>query len=258
MNDSYESSPQEGHPWLLVLPVIPAKPDYFRVKVRRRLDQIGAVAVKQAAYVLPADDEAVEDLRWLRGEVVADGGEIIVARVRFLDGVEDADLVEEFVSAGRLGPGAVVDAAVRTPPPPVGSTWVTRAGVKVDRTASAWLIRRFIDPEARFRYVDPDGYRPAPGHVRFDMFDGEYTHEADRCTFEVLLDRFGLDDPALRALSAIVHDLDCKDGRFGRPETEGVGAVVDGIVRALAGDEDRMAAAAPVWEGLYLRLRASR
>ncbi len=74
--------------------------------------------------------------------------------------------------------------------PPVGATWVSRAGVYVDRIASAWLIRRFIDPKASFRFV-AEADRAAPGELRFDMFEGEYTHEGDRCTFEVLLQRAG-------------------------------------------------------------------
>ena len=70
---------------------------------------------------------------------------------------------------------------------PNGRTWVTRPGVHVDRIASAWLIRRFIDPEARFKFVPGKGYEPEPGEIRFDMFEAEFTHEGDRCTFEVLL-----------------------------------------------------------------------
>ena len=75
-----------------------------------------------------------------------------------------------------------------------GRTWVTRKGVHVDRIASAWLIRRFIDPQARFRFVPAKGYVPETGELRFDMFEAEFTHEGDRCTFEVLLDRAGLND----------------------------------------------------------------
>ena len=80
-----------------------------------------------------------------------------------------------------------------------GRTWVTREGVHVDRIASAWLIRRFIDPEASFKFVPSKGYPPQPGELRFDMFEAEFTHEGDRCTFEVLLERARLDDSALRS-----------------------------------------------------------
>ena len=80
-----------------------------------------------------------------------------------------------------------------------GRTWVTRQHVHVDRMASAWLIRRFIDPKARFRFVPPAGHRPRLGEIRFDMFEAEFTHDGDHCTFEVLLRRFGLRDRALEA-----------------------------------------------------------
>ena len=94
--------------------------------------------------------------------------------------------------------------------------WVTREKVKVDRVACPWLIRKFIDPQASFKFVPSKGYVPQPGEVRFDMFEAEFTHVSDRCTFEVLLERAQLDDPALRAIVEIVHDVDLKDAKFGR------------------------------------------
>ena len=139
-------------------------------------------------------------------------------------------------------------------PAPRGTTWVTRAGVKVDRMASAWLIRTFIDREARFRFAAGKRTARGPGEQRFDMFEGEYTHEGDRCTFEVLLDRFRLDDPALRAIGEIVHDIDLKDEKFRRPETHGIAAVIDGIVLGTARDEDRLVQGATMLDGLYARL----
>src|SRR3546814_4206971 len=94
------------------------------------------------------------------------------------------------------------------------SFWVTRRHVHVDRIASAWLIRRFIDPEASLKFVEGKGYAPEPDELRFDMADAEFTHEGDRCTFEALVVRSGLEtDPALRALGEIVHDLDIADAR---------------------------------------------
>src|SRR6266540_1766091 len=119
-------------------------------------------------------------------------------------------------------------------------TWVTRAGVHVDRMASAWLIRRFIDPEARFKFVTEKQYAPKDGEVRFDMFNAEFTHEGDRCTFEVLLDRCGLKDAALRAIAEIVHDVDLKDGKFGRTEVAGIRTLVEGIGVATRDDTQRI------------------
>jgi hypothetical protein len=124
--------------------------------------------------------------------------------------------------------------------------------------ASAWLIRRFIDTKAKFRFVPARGYRPGRGELRFDMFEGEFTHEGDCCTFETLLARFGLADPALAAIGEVVHDLDCKDGKFGRRETHGIGAIVRGLVRSHDRDADRVAAAALVFDGLHAHFQARR
>lgn len=132
-----------------------------------------------------------------------------------------------------------------------GRTWVTRAGIKVDRMASAWLIRRFIDPEASFEFVPAKGHAPAPGEVRFDMFEAEFTHEGELCTFEVLVQRFALSDPALRAIAEIVHDIDVKDAKYGREEAPGVGQVVAGIAAAHADDEARLVRGAALFEDLY-------
>jgi hypothetical protein len=139
-----------------------------------------------------------------------------------------------------------------------GRTWVTRQGVYVDRIASAWLIRRFIDPEARFKFVPAKGYTPAPGELRFDMFEAEFTHQGDRCTFEVLLEQAGLDDPALRAIAEIVHDIDLKDAKFGRDEAAGIASLIAGIARAHPPDEERLAQGSAVFENLYASFRNRR
>jgi hypothetical protein len=132
-----------------------------------------------------------------------------------------------------------------------GRTWVTRTGIKVDRMASAWLIRKFIDPDARFKFVPAKGYRPEKGELRFDMFEAEFTHEGELCTFEVLVQRFGLADGALRAIAEIVHDIDVKDAKYGRVEAVGIGQIVAGIVAAHAEDEARLARGAALFDDLY-------
>jgi hypothetical protein len=139
-----------------------------------------------------------------------------------------------------------------------GRTWVTREGVYVDRIASAWLIRRFIDPEARFKFVPAKGYEPAPGELRFDMFEAEFTHQGDRCTFEILLEQVGLDDPALRAIAEIVHDIDLKDAKFGRDEAAGIASLIAGIARGHPHDEERLAQGVAVFENLYASFRNRR
>jgi hypothetical protein len=130
-------------------------------------------------------------------------------------------------------------------------TWVTRQGVYVDRIASAWLIRRFIDPDARFKFVSGKGYRPADGELRFDMYEAEFTHEGDKCTFEVLLERGALKDPALRAIGEIIHDIDLKDDKFGRTEVAGIRTLIEGISVATKDDSERIARGTEVFNNLY-------
>jgi len=309
MNDSIVISTQGGrHPpgdWLFLIHQIPPKPDYFRVKVRRRLQRLGAVALKNSVYLLPRRTETREDFEWLAREIQAEGGEATLCRGALLAGtsdeevetmfrterdadyaaierdaralagrgeptedelarlrrrLEEAERIDWFDAPGRAAAERALAGAANLPSPgaaeggasPVrGGIWVTRTGIKVDRISSAWLIRRFIDPAARFKFVPAKGYRPAAGELRFDMFQGEYTHEGDRCTFETLLLRFGLTDPALRVLGEIVHDVDCKDDKFGRPEAAGIASLIDGLALAYPDDAERLERGAAVFEGLH-------
>ena len=137
-------------------------------------------------------------------------------------------------------------------------TWVTRKDIHVDRMASAWLIRRFIDPRARFKFVPASGYRPAPQEVRFDMFEAEFTHQGELCTFEVLAGRFRPNDTALRRIGEIIHDIDLKDSRFLREEAAGVERLVAGIVASQVKDDDRLRRAAALFDDLYESFRQRR
>ena len=301
-----------GGRWLLLIHQLPPKPDYFRVKVWRRLQRIGAVAIKNSVYVLPYTEQASEDFQWLRREVVAGGGEASVCQAAFVDGLSDpqiealfraqrdADYAALARAADELARGGSAETAAdvarlerrlaeivavdhfgaesrraaeqaldrtrargKPAPKPAragptasarpvrGRTWVTRSGVHVDRIASAWLIRRFIDPAARFRFVGSQAHPAGPGELRFDMFEAEYTHEGDHCTFETLVARFGLPDPALSAIGELVHDIDCKDGKFGRSEAAGLARMIEGIVRQNADDEARLARGAAALDDLY-------
>jgi hypothetical protein len=134
-------------------------------------------------------------------------------------------------------------------------TWITRRDIHVDRIACAWLIRRFIDPEATLKFVASKQYQPLPGELRYDMHDGEFTHEGDKCSFEVLLDKANIKDAALKAIGEIIHDLDLKDNKFGRPEVSGIAHVIGGICRTQALDEARVARGKELFDDMYEQFR---
>ena len=241
----------EAPPWLLFLHQLPPKPDYMRVKVRRRLKGLGAALVKNTVYVLPNADDALEDFQWLREEIVAQGGTAIIAEASFVEGISDEEL-HAMVESARSEAAAAEPADSRADTMEPGRTWVTRQGVFVDRIASAWLIRRSIDPRARFKFVGTRGYKPLQNEVRFDMVGAEYTHVGEDCTFQTLLRRFGLDEPGLAAVGEVVHDIDCKDEKYARPETAGVLGVLRGIADGTKSDDERLERGFRVFEDLYL------
>lgn len=130
-----------------------------------------------------------------------------------------------------------------------GRVWVTRPRPGIDRFASAWLISRFIDPEARFDFVnDPKDIRDA---VPFDMFGTGFGHEGDLCTFEVLQARFRVADPAVRRIGEIVHDLDLKEERFRAPHAAGIGILVEGLRAVFQEDSELLRHGVIVFEALY-------
>ncbi|MBI3119226.1 MAG: chromate resistance protein [Candidatus Hydrogenedentes bacterium] len=136
-----------------------------------------------------------------------------------------------------------------------GRTWVTRANIFVDRMASAWLIKRFIDTSARFKFVDAETYRPRPNELRFDTYEGEFTHRGDQCTFEVLCDAFKLHEPALAQLAEIIHDIDLKDAKYAREEAAGIALVLRGIRATFRTDIERLGKAKEVFDTLYQELK---
>jgi hypothetical protein len=304
----------------LLIHQIPPKPPYLRTKVAKRLSRLGAVPVKNSVYMLPATDAALEDLEWVRKEVVAGGGEAFVVEGRFVQGLTEAETemlfrtardadyhtladelrptiattkrrkklddglraeitalldrgrkrfeeivaIDFFAASGRevvAGLLGELSSKLTGGSEPKNNgltiadyrrrTWVTRQNIHVDRIACAWLIRRFIDPEARFRFVPGKTYEPRNGELRFDMFDAEFTHEGDKCSFEVFVERFGLRDPGLRAIAEIVHDIDLKDGKFGRADAEGVARVITALAGSAKDDDDRVARGSALFEDLH-------
>ncbi|MFZ1992347.1 MAG: chromate resistance protein ChrB domain-containing protein [Alphaproteobacteria bacterium] len=316
---------------MLLIHQLPPKPDYFRVKIWRRLQRLGAVAIKNSVYVLPKNDQTQEDFQWVLREIVEGNGEASICEANFVDGLSDeqveslfqtareaeyreisqdarrladiplprarlednrrtqseidfarlkrrfADIVaiDFFGAPGReAAEGLVSGVETRIRNKRLGikanraattrrealqdKMWVTRRGIHVDRMASAWLIRRFIDSDARFKFVSPKEYKPLSGELRFDMFEAEYTHEGDRCTFEVFVDRLGLDDNALRPIAEMVHDIDLKDSKFARQETPGIERLIAGIAMAHREDEARLTRASEVFDNLYEYFKRKR
>ncbi len=139
-----------------------------------------------------------------------------------------------------------------------GRVWVTRKGIHIDRIGSAWLIRRFIDEGATFKFVPAKGYRPSGRELRFDMFDAEFTHQGDLCTFEVLLKTFHLSDPALERVATVVHDIDLKDSKFGAEAAPGVAHLIAGLAWLHAEDEARLEHGGRLFDALYEYFRRKK
>ncbi|MBB2914081.1 hypothetical protein FHS43_005393 [Streptosporangium becharense] len=127
--------------------------------------------------------------------------------------------------------------------------WATRAGVHIDRAACAWLIRRHIDPEPEFVFVDDPAAVPADA-TPFDMRGAELSHHGDDCSFETILRRYELDDPVLWKVAEIVHEADIDDERFDAPEARGVDVILRGL--SMVCDDARvLEITGPIFDGLY-------
>ncbi len=256
----------------------------------------GDASVCEAGFLEGLSDEAVEalfnsardadyaeigkDLQALQQSLTRRGRRPALSREqgaaaasRLLRRLEDQAAIDFFRAPGRSEAEALMAATDRVLRPPAetgrddtptaipseqGRTWVTRSGVHADRIASAWLVRRFIDRGARFKFVRGHPYQPEAGEVRFDMFEAEFTHDGDLCTFEVLVRRFRLAEPALRHLAEIVHDIDLKDAKFSRPEALGLEHLLAGIAMRHQDDEARINDGSAVFEGLYEYFRRKK
>jgi hypothetical protein len=133
--------------------------------------------------------------------------------------------------------------------------WATRAGVHVDRAACAWLIRRFIDPDAEFVFLDNPAEVPADA-TPFDMRGAALGHRQDRCSFETALASYGLDtDPALEEIGRIVHEADLADDRFDAPAAAGLDILIRGLTLTSSSDDDTLALTGRLFDGLYEHTR---
>lgn len=137
--------------------------------------------------------------------------------------------------------------------PPPGSTWVTRPRPHIDRIASAWLIRRFYDSSAKFAFADTaDAARKG---IPFDVLGAEFGHHGEDCTFETLINRFGIKDRRARVIAEIVHEADLRDGKFTRDESTGVDLAIKGLAEATPDDHDLLERGMAIFDGLYTVLK---
>lgn len=319
--------------WVLLIHQLPPKPTNLRVRIWRKLQKLGAVAIKNSVYVLPATEKAHEDFQWLKQEIESAGGEASVFKAAAVEGATDQEIIAAFVkardeefaavtaeldgltgaireqsrgkhlSAGRLsaheseldrlhseleriagndffvatgratafaayarcqkeiraaqGPKAKTTSETKSGKLDVakyqGRRWVTRRNLHIDRLASAWLIKQFIDKRPRFYFV-AEG-ETIEGAIPFDMFGAEFTHHGEDCTFETMLTRFGLsENKGLREIAEIVHDIDLKDDKFHRLEAAGLNSIIDGLSKVLRDDRKLLQQTSVVFDGLHALL----
>ncbi|MFH2060328.1 MAG: chromate resistance protein ChrB domain-containing protein [Pseudomonadota bacterium] len=306
--------------WLLLIHQIPPKPNAFRVKIWRRLQQIGSISIKQSVYAMPFSNESREDFGWILKEIMDGGGDASILEARFIEGLTDEQVVGLFQSARKTdyekiiadaaslqsdlklletdgtlllkkatsvsrlkarfeeiidvdffnapergtaeillkdlsnmvtGTRRAVVTSDNDPAKLKGKTWVTRQNIFVDRMACGWLIRRFINPGATFLFMSGDNHSPGPDEIRFDMHGGEYTHEGDKCSFEVMVEKFCTQDKAAALLAELVHDIDLKESKFGHGQTEGFKALLRGITSSETDDNTRMDQGIIIFEHMY-------
>jgi hypothetical protein len=306
--------------WLLLIHQIPPKPNAFRVKIWRRLKQIGAVSIKQSVYAMPFLDESREDFGWILRQIIEGGGDASILEAKLIDGLTDEQVVALFQNVRKLDYEKIISdaaslksdlesvqrddtrlqkkisavsrlktrfkeivdvdffnapergtaeillkdlssmitgtkrAVVALDTDPIelkGKTWVTRQNIFADRMACGWLIRKFVDPNATFLFVSGDDHSPGSDEIRFDMYGGEYTHDGDKCSFEVMAEKFCNQDKAATLLAEVVHDIDLKENKFGHDETHGFKALLTGITACETDDHARIEQGVTVFEHMY-------
>jgi len=130
--------------------------------------------------------------------------------------------------------------------------WVTRKNPFVDRTASAWLIKRFVDEKAVFRFIEEKEMENLDKNmILFDAMGGEFTHVGDMCTFEVILKSFSLKSKELKRIAELVHELDVKDGKYKCPEANGIEEILTGIRKLSKDDTEILEKGMAIFEMLY-------
>ncbi len=312
--------------WLVLMASLPPHPSSLRVRVWRKLRALGAVALKNAVYLLPATPEPTEQFQWLTQEIQKAGGEATLLKVDQIETMKRADVVELFrrarnedyrqlaeryrkvleslgrKSGARMAARRAEELArltrevervreidffdapgyeevkrlretieMKLQPSQTlsaiessgialeglkGRQWVTRPRPHVDRLGSAWVIKRFIDPEAEILFMRPEEF-PADA-IPFDTLGAEFGHQGEDCTFETLMKRSGLRDARLAEIAEIVHEVDLRDQKFRREEARGIDLVIRGLLAALKDDQDVLAQGLVLFDGLYAALSARK
>lgn len=327
MNGAKRAKQSSSLSWLLFFYSVPSRPVSKRMKIWRKLQQLGTLHLKGSVYLLPYSDERKRLFSELASEVVALGGEADFVVAECIETMQNEEIIalfnaaraqaygqadkrlhvleqkvgsvqkgskaltpEELLTEFRKIEKVITDAATvdffgseqgknfakriqtladqldetshgkapastpeiepRRPGDYRKRTWATRTNPFVDRMASAWLIRRFIDADARFIFINETAKAPA-GAVLFDMAGGEFTHHGDLCTFEVLIRSFSLKQKPLRKMAELVHELDIKDGRYKAPEASGIEELLTGIRKTARNDADALEKGMAVFEMLY-------
>lgn len=324
--------------WLLFIHQLPVKPSNLRVKVWRRLQQIGALQIKGSVYVLPRTKEFLEDFQWLKQEIIDFNGEASIFAAEAIEDLRSGDIIalfnevrdrayrkligefkelliriekhpgkmdkglfkqiekdfekiagsletlkkiDFFDAPSKKEAGKVMDKCIKSIDRhnPLskkkeknklsattlkiedfkGKTWVTRKNLHIDRLVSGWLIKRFIDPKAKFVFVDSGNPaqrgKKAKG-IPFDMFDAEFSHHGEDCTFETMIKRFSLlEDRCLKEIAEIVHDIDIKDNKFNRSEAQGINRLTLGWGKLWKDDERLLKKGFLLFDGLYAHFK---
>src|SRR5438105_2105611 len=312
--------------WLTLLMSLPPTPTRHRVGVWRKLQRMGAVKLRGAAWILPETAETTELFQWLVQEIQSFRGEATLLRVDRIDTMPDDQVTALFHKARAAEYYAVVQGcrevaaqidrlkvahrgsvppvrarldaltreldriqaidyldsptgrrakaaweatakrlrAIETRPaigskrhrgsvPPAGSTWVTRPRPHIDRIASAWLIKRFCDPDAKFAFADAaDAARKG---IPFDVLGADFGHHGEDCTFETLVKRFGLKDRRVKLIAEIVHEAGLHDGKFTRNEATGGELAIPRLAGATPDDHDLLERGMAIFDGLHAGLK---
>ena len=305
--------------WLFLLFNLPAKHSSDRVKIWRRLKKFGAIQLKTSTYVLPDQPVHYERFQRLAKEIVDDGGESALVRVKDIEGTPYPALVAMFNEARAREYDEIAEPLAllikntkgrRTSPDIFagklqklrqrfqevydidffqssrgedlkrllqqaesleskkgrserkarlqaadyrGKIWITRPRPEIDRVGSAWLIRNFIDPEAKFIFAQTPAKQKET--LRYGMVDSEFGHHRDCCTFETLIERFGIRERAVLRVAEIIHDAELEDDKFHRVEGFGIDQILKGWAKQGISDEEILVRGFQCLDGLHAQLR---